>query len=115
MLMESDKTWAVQFSGSAHEDLVGIIQFLLENESVEFARELSELIRKEGEEWLKAFPLRGRIVPELESVTSKYREIRVKSYRLIYRPIAEQQTVRILVVAHVKRNIQDMLISKILI
>lgn len=113
--MESDKTWVVQFSGSAHEDLVGIIQFLLENESIEFAKELSGLIRKEGERRLKTLPLRGRAVPELESVTKEYREIRVKSYRLIYRAIPERQIVRILVVAHVKRNIQDMLIGKILI
>ncbi len=113
--MGSSELWRVRFSGSALEDLVGIIQFLLDNENVEFAKELAGLIRKEGEDRLKTLPLRGRVVPELETVTKQYREIRIKSYRLIYRPVSEQRTVRILLIAHVKRNIQDMLLSRVLV
>ena len=48
-------------------------------------------------------------MPELESITRQYRELRFNSYRLIYRVRPECGTVLILVITHVKRNIQTLL------
>lgn len=112
--MESSESWEVRFSPTALEDLSEIIQFLLNNEDRESAGELFELILREGRSRLATMPLRGRVVPELESVTGQYREIRVKSWRVVYRAIPEQRIVRIMLIVHVRRDIQDMLLGRLL-
>lgn len=112
--MESNDIWRVQFSGRANQHLSGILEYLLDRDEAEFALELLKLIRAEGKARLQTLPKRGRVVPELETVTTKYREIRVKSYRLIYRAVEDQRTVRILVVAHVKQDIQELLLTTLI-
>ena len=113
-MSNSDADWKVQFVGSARDDLIEIIRYILENDGLESAKEMMALIRQDVKQRLKTLPHRGRLVPELETISREYREIRVKPYRIIYRAIDEQKTVRILVVAHVKRSIHDMLLNRLI-
>lgn len=111
--MESNAAWKVRFSGLAVEQLTEIFQYLLDSGDADYAGELVGLIRSEGRARLAALPFRGRVVPELLEVTRRYREIRVQSYRLIYRVIPERQSVIILLVAHVKQDIRETLVRYI--
>jgi len=93
---------------------MSIVDYLLENEGADFAGEFAKLIRAEAERRLKTLPLRGRVVPEVDTISKNYREIRVKSYRLIYTILPERNTVSVLMIAHVKRDIEEMLLSHLL-
>lgn len=112
---ENDNSnWHVRFSGLALEQLTEIIRYLTSNGETEYAAELLKRIRQEGRDKLKTLPHRGRLVPELSEVTRRYREIRLHSYRLVYKTLPESHTVIILIVAHVRQDIQQLLISQIM-
>ena len=106
--------WDVRFTAAAREHIMEITRYLLEHEGREFARSFTSELRNEGKERLKTLPLKGRTVPELETLTKEFREMRYKSYRLIYRASPQTFTVRILLIVHVKRDIEDLLLSTIL-
>ena len=112
--MDSSTEWDVRFTAAAREHIQEIIEYLLEREGREFARSFTSALRNEATERLKTFPFKGRTVPELETLTKEFREIRFTSYRLIYRANPQTRTVRILLIAHIKRDIEDLLLSTIL-
>lgn len=112
--MDSSTKWDVRFTAAAADHMREIAHYLLENEGRNFAREFTAELRNVGKERLETLPLKGRTVPELETLTREFREIRYKSYRLIYRANPRTLTVRILLVAHEKRSIDDILLRTIL-
>ena len=112
--MDNSTIWDVRFTMAARGHLREITSYLLEHEGRDFARSFATALRNEGKERLKTLPLKGKVVPELETLTKEFREIRYKSYRLIYRANPQKLTVRILLVVHSKRDIEDLLISTIL-
>lgn len=114
MHMASSAVWDVRFTVAARGHLREITGYLLEQEGREFARSFIAKLRTAGEERLKFLPLQGKVVPELQSLTNEFREIRHKSYRIIYRANPQTLTVRILAVVHGKREIEDLLMSTIL-
>ena len=113
--MVSSGFWDVTFAAGALEDLLEIIQCILENDGTESAKELSSLIQTDAKKRLTTLPCRGRLVPELEHIGQECREIHVTSYRIMYQPIEADRTVWILLVAHSRRSIQDMLRNRLLL
>ncbi len=62
---------------------------------------------------LEQFPLRGRVVPELEALGfTHYRELLFKRWRIIY--TVDGTTVYILLLLDGRQNLEDQLIYKIL-
>ena len=112
--MVNSQVWDVKFAAGGLEDLLEIIHFLLKNDGLEAARELSTLIQTDVKKRLSTLPYRGHPVPELEHIGQECREIHVKAYRIIYQPIEANHTVWILLIAHCRRSIQDMLRNRLL-
>lgn len=112
--MPGSAPWSIYFAAGALGDIAEIVQCLLENDGPEMAKELTALIRSDAKQRLMHWPLRGHPVPELQNIAAGYYEIHVKFYRIIYQPVAENRTVRILLVAHARRSIQDMLRNRLL-
>ena len=112
--MDSSTKWDVRFTAAAAGHMQEIARYLLESEGRIFAHEFTTELRKVSKAKLETLPLKGRTVPELETLTREFREIRYKSYRLIYRTNPETLTVRILLVAHEKRSMDDILLRTIL-
>ena len=81
---------------------------------MESAKALSTLIQTDARKRLATLPYRGRLVPELEGISQECREIHVKSYRIIYQPFEADRTVWILLIAHARRSLQDMLRNRLL-
>ena len=84
----------IKWSPLAVERLTSIINFISEDKPIA-ASNLSTRIFSAVERLID-FPQSGRIVPELES--SKYREILVKNYRIIFTII--ENVVYILTIRH---------------
>ena len=102
----------VLWSKVAERDLISIIEYIIkDNESN--AKKIYDSIKKASFE-LNSFPQRGRIVPELEYYfINNYREIIIKTWRIIYR--IEENKVYILAVLDSRRNIEDILLKRLLI
>lgn len=112
--MDGSTKWDVRFTAAAAGHIREIARYLLEKEGRDFARDFTIQLRKIGKEKLETLPLKGKTVPELETLTKEFREIRYKSYRLIYRANPQTLSVRILLIAHEKRSIDDILLRTIL-
>lgn len=112
--MTAEKPWEVKFAAGALEDLLEIIRYILENAGVESARELSALMQGDVKKRLSTLPHRGHLPPELEHIGQECREIHVKSYRVIYQPLEADHIVWILLIAHSRQAIQDMLRKRLL-
>lgn len=112
--MMANDLFPVQFTKSSKEDLREILRYIMENDDAGTAKQLVNTIRKQGESQLKTLPLRGKVVPELQPMTKEYRQILVKPYRIIYRVMKDKNVVTVLVVAHTKRSIEDMLLDRLI-
>ena len=107
----SKNKFKVYWSDIAKSDLEMIIEYIAkENENI--AYEIYTQIKSSSLE-LENFPNRGRIVPELEYFFIRnYREIIIKVWRVIYRIDGDQ--VFILAVLDSRRNIEDLLLNRLL-
>lgn len=112
--MISKELWHVKFAAGGLEDLLEIIQYILKNDGVESARAFSTLLHTDAKKQLATLPYRGHLVPELNHIDQECREIHIKSYRIVYQPVEADRTVWILLIAHYRRSIQDMLRSRLL-
>ncbi len=112
--MTNDAPWDVRWAAGALEDLLEIVRYILENDSVESAREFSAQLKASAKKHLAALPYRGHAVPELENAGQECREIHVRAYRVIYQPAEAGRTVWILMAIHGRRNIKDMLLKRLL-
>ena len=107
----SKNKYIVYWSNIAKFDLELIIERLI-NEDENRAYDIYNLIKSSALD-LPEFPNRGRIVPELEFFFIRnYREIIVKVWRIIYR--IDGNSVYILAVLDSKRNVEDILLNRLL-
>jgi len=98
------------WSEVAENDLKAIIEYIASENPIHSLKKLKEIKKKAGDLYL--FPKKGRIVPELLTFgILTYRELIVPPWRLIYR-IAEK-TVYVLAVLDSRRNIEDLLLSRL--
>jgi len=105
------KVYKVQWTSNAKEDLLNIVAYIKED-SPTIAREIYEKIKKQANS-SNFFPLRGRVVPELqkEGITM-YRELMSSPWRIIYK--VDSDTVYIMAIFDSRQNVEDLLLQKLL-
>lgn len=105
------KQYQVIWTPTAERDLIDILEYIVAD-SVSAAKKIAQNIQKKAET-LDSFPERGRIVPELQNIgILGYRELIVKPWRLVYR--VEQQTVYVLAVLDSRRDLESILLERLL-
>lgn len=105
------ESFEVFWASVAEKDLLGIIDIIVDD-NPEIALEILNKI-KAGTAKLDHFPRRGRIVPELlKHGISRYREIVIKPWRVIYR--IEEGKVYVVSVIDGRRNVEDVLLARLL-
>jgi len=104
-------TYKVKWTSNAKEDLLRIVGYI-KKESVSAARKVYGQIKEKAHS-SNLFPLRGRIVPELqkEGITL-YRELIAQHYRVMYK--IENDTVYIMAVFDSRQNVEELLFQKLL-
>jgi plasmid stabilization system protein ParE len=102
----------IKWTAPARNDLDEIIEYIAQTDMIYAVKILDkiELTVKN----LDTFPKRGRIVPELEKYGYiLYREIIVDYWRIMYK--IENDIVYIMVVIDGRRNVEDIILKKIII
>lgn len=100
----------VIFSGFAENDLHEIIKYNLDI-NPKYAKDLYKKIKTKINE-LEHFPLKGKMVPELEKQgIILYRQPVEGNYRIIYR--VNDTTVEILIIVDTRRDLENVLIMKL--
>lgn len=103
--------FSVFWTLTAQQDLKRIIDFMAAD-SRATARKLFTEIKKKAA-GLNNLPLRGRIVPELRHHgIMGYREIIRQPWRIIYK--VEKERVWVLAVIDSRRNVEDLLLSRLI-
>jgi addiction module RelE/StbE family toxin len=101
----------VLWTKTAEQDLGSIIDYIA-RDGLDRALEILHAIRVTAS-GLATMPDRGRIVPELQvHGISTYRELVISPWRLIYR--TEGKNVIILTVIDGRRNLEDILLDRLL-
>ena len=105
------KTYQVRWTSNAKEDLLNIVAYIKED-SPTIAREVYETIKEKAHS-SNLFPLRGRVVPELqkEGITM-YRELISSPWRIMYK--VDTDTVYIMAIFDSRQNLEDLLLQKLL-
>ena len=105
------KQFEVIWTKSAEFDLESIIEYI-KIDSLNIAKRVFFEIKKECSN-LYFFPERNRIVPELQQIgILKYREALYKRWRIIYK--VDDAKVYILIVADSSRNLEDILLQRLI-
>ena len=93
----------IKWSPLSVERLTSIVNYISEDKPIAAVR-MSDTIFNAVKQ-LKEFPLSGRVVPELDN--SKYREILVRNYRVIYSIV--EDVIYILTIRHQRQllNFKD--------
>lgn len=105
------KKYEVKWSNVAEKDLMGIIEYIADDNPANALRIFKPI--KEKASSLYSFPERGRIIPELrEQGISQYRELIIPPWRMIYR--ISEKTVRVLSVLDSRQNIEDILLKRLI-
>lgn len=103
------KVWNVQWTRAAEGDLESIIDFIAENHPDRALSKLREI--RAAAVRLQEFPERGRVAPELKyHGITQYHEVICSPWRVIYR-VAEK-TVYVLAVIDSRRNVEDVLLAR---
>ena len=101
----------ILWAAVAERDLFGIVDFIAADDPG-VALEVLEKIRA-GTAKLDHSPMRGRIVPELlRQGISRYREIVIKPWRVIYK--IEKKEIFVVTVIDSRRNVEDVLLARLL-
>ncbi len=105
------KTYKLKWTKNAKEDLLSIVM-RIQNESPNTAKEVYKKLKKKAQS-SNFFPLKGRVVPELqEEGITQYREIIVTPWRIIYR--VGDNTVYLMAIIDSRQNLDELLLQKIL-
>ena len=105
------RRFTVEWTLSAGQDLRSLVGYLI-HESEESAEKIFKRIRQKADS-LTIFPCRGRVVPELLSLyLSRYREIILSPYRLIYR--IEGQKLFVVGLFDGRRDLEEVLMDRLL-
>ncbi|MDR1318936.1 MAG: type II toxin-antitoxin system RelE/ParE family toxin [Treponema sp.] len=105
------KKYVIKWAAPARDDLDEIIEYIAQT-NMAYAVKILDKIELAVKN-LDAFPKRGRIVPELERYGYiLYREIIVDYWRIIYK--IENAIVYIMVVIDGRRNVEDVILKKII-
>ncbi len=105
------KTYKLKWTTNAKNDLLNIIAYI-KKDSPGIANEIYIRIRKKAHS-SNFFPLKGRVVPELqkEGITL-YREIITSPWRIIYK--VGNDTVYIMAILDSRQNVEELLLQKLL-
>ena len=106
-----EKTYRLLWTKSAEADFLNIIEHI-KNESPKNAKSVFAKIKKHAAS-SNFFPLKGRVVPELqrEGITL-YREVVVSPWRILYK--VGDDTVYMMAIIDSRQNVEDILIKKLL-
>jgi toxin ParE1/3/4 len=104
------KSYEVRWSETSENDLISIVQHLADD-SPHQTYEIFKNIKKRASS-LRAFPDRGRIVPELlDQGVTQYRELIISSWLIIYR--VSENKVYVLSVLDSRQNVEDILLRRL--
>ncbi|WP_434636176.1 type II toxin-antitoxin system RelE/ParE family toxin [Sulfurimonas sp. NW7] len=106
-----NKTYKVQWTSNAKEDLLNIVEYMKEN-SPSIAKEIYQKIKTKANS-SNFFPLRGRVVPELqkEGITM-YRELIASPWRIMYK--VDSDTIYIMAIFDSRQNVEELLLQKLI-
>ena len=103
--------YALEWAETAEKDLIEIVQYIA-SDNPSRAEKIFQKIKRQTSK-LYHSPTRGRIIPELQAQgILQYRELVIAPWRVMYR-IAER-TVLVLAVLDSRRNIEDILLGRLL-
>ena len=106
------RKYQIKWAAPAREDINEIIDYISQtniNYAVKILKKMEDHVKQ-----LDLFPERHRIVPELERYGYLlYREIIVDYWRIIYK--IENNFVYIMLVIDSRRNLEDLILKKILL
>lgn len=101
----------VQWAEAAVRDLEELVSYIAADSPPNAERILDKLEKRARA--LGSAPARGRVVPELAHFGIRsWRELLVKPYRILYR--IEADTVNILAVLDGRRDLQDLLLERLI-
>ena len=101
----------VIWTDTAKKDLNEIIEYIAQD-SIAIAIQKYEKIR-EAAEPLVLFPYQGRVIPELlKHNIAKFKELIISPWRLMYK--IENNVVYVMAVIDGRRNIEDILLQRLL-
>lgn len=105
------KQFEVIWSRTAELDLESIIDYIAEDSPLTAIKILHKIKQKSDQ--LYSYPTRGRIVPELKEFNIlQYREIIIDPWRVIYKITSD--TVIVLSVIDARRNVEDVLLDRLI-
>jgi toxin ParE1/3/4 len=104
------RSFRVLWTETAIRDLEGLIDYIARDAPINAGKILSQLRSKA--ESLNLAPERGRLVPELlRHGLAVWRELIVRPYRILYR--IEGKTVYVLAVLDSRRDLEDVLLERL--
>ncbi|MFT5660903.1 MAG: toxin ParE1/3/4 [Sulfurimonas sp.] len=105
------KTYKLKWTQNAKSDLLNIVEYI-KRDSPSIAKEIYLKIKKQAQS-SNFFPLKGRVVPELqkEGITL-YREVITSPWRIIYK--VGNDTVYIMAIIDSRQNVEELLLQKLL-
>jgi plasmid stabilization system protein ParE len=105
------KTYTLQWTTNAKNDLINIVAYI-KTDSPAAANEIYQKIKEKAHS-SNFFPLKGRVVPELqkEGITL-YRELIVAPWRIIYK--IGSDTVYIMAIVDSRQNVEEVLLQKLI-
>ena len=105
------KPYEVRWASVAENDLLGILVYISEESPGNAKKVLSRIKNRTVK--LEKSPMQGRVVPELLCQgIPLYREVVIAPWRIIYR--VESDRVYILSVIDSRRNVEDILLARLL-
>ena len=105
------ETYKLKWTKNAKDDLLNIVAYI-KKDNPSIANDIYQKIRKKAHS-SNFFPLKGRVVPELqqEGITF-YREVIASPWRIIYK--VGNDTVYIMAILDSRQNIEELLLQKLL-
>ena len=105
------KPYAIVWAESVEKDLCHIVQYIA-TDNPSRAEKIFQKIKRQTSS-LYHTPTRGRLIPELQAQgILQYRELVIPPWRILYR--ISGRTVLVLAVLDSRRNIEDILLGRLL-